>query len=126
MNRTTLSALLLIFLSTSAYAKELACSIHPSKQLSDSELIAMARVSQAEARKTALSNVNMPSASVIREKLDVHEDCLVYKFDIKVPDTSGSEQLLVDAGTGTLLSREHNNAVEEMMEKTKDKLKKAY
>ncbi len=123
MNRSALlSFSLLLLAATSASAKELSCSVHPGKHLSDTELAGMAKVSPSDAEKTALAAIDNASATVARNKLVAEDECLVYSVHVTIPNKSGSEKILIDAGTGSVLYQEHENKLEQMYEKTKDKL----
>ena len=96
-----------LFAAVSANAAGLPCSIHPKKGLADSELPALTKVTQAAAEVTALQSVRIPSATVASGELEAEGGCLIYSFDIKVPDKKSIIEVAVDAGTGKVLSTKH-------------------
>ena len=105
MNFLVFSAALLA--TVSANAAGLPCSIHPKKGLADSELPALAKVTQAAAEAAALKSVKIPSATVSSGELEAEAGCLIYSFDIKVPGKKSIVEVAVDAGTGKVLSTKH-------------------
>lgn len=64
-----------------------------------------AKISMATARATALKEV--PNGKVRKSRLERENGKLVYSFEIKVPGTTGFEEVNVDAMTGTVVSKEH-------------------
>ena len=96
-----------LFAVVSADAAGLPCSIHPKKGLSDSELPAFTKITQAAAQATALLSVKSPSATVASGELEAEAGCLIYSFDIKVPGKKAIVEVAVDAGTGKVLSIRH-------------------
>jgi uncharacterized membrane protein YkoI len=53
-------------------------------------------------------------------ELEVEHGCLVYSFDIKVAGKDGTEEVLIDARTGQVLSHEHESTKQEEEEQTKE------
>jgi hypothetical protein len=45
----------------------------------------------------------------------------VYSFDIAIPGKPGIEEIIVDAGTGKVLSHKHESAKQEAAEQAKDR-----
>jgi uncharacterized membrane protein YkoI len=82
-------------------------------------LAKMARVSMADAEKTALSAVEAKDAdkSVSSREIEVEHGFLVYSFDVKVAGQKGIEEVIVDAGDGKVLAREHESPESEAREK---------
>jgi hypothetical protein len=119
INRLALLALLLVPFSVSA--AELPCSIRPAKGTTDPALPGLAKVSQAAARKAALARIKAPSTNVVDGELEIEQGCLVYSFDIRISDKPGIEEIMVDAGTGKILSHKHESPRQEAVEKAKDK-----
>ena len=101
MKHTLLAAMLLA--SFGAHAANLPCSIHPKKGLADTQLPALAKISQAEAESAALAAVKNSQASVAGGELEAEGGCLIYSFDIKVPGKKSITEVTVDAGTGKVL-----------------------
>jgi hypothetical protein len=118
INRLALLALLLVPFSVSA--AELPCSIRPAKGTTDPALPGLAKVSHA-ARKAALARIKAPSTNVVDGELEIEQGCLVYSFDIRISDKPGIEEIMVDAGTGKILSHKHESPRQEAVEKAKDK-----
>jgi uncharacterized membrane protein YkoI len=117
-----LVTLALLLTSATASAARLPCSIHPKKGTPGSSLPALAKVSLAEAQKTALANIKAPPTATVSEgELEVEHGCLVYSFDIRIPGKSGIEEVMVDPGNGKVLSRKHESARQEAAEQAKDK-----
>jgi hypothetical protein len=114
-------ALLFLALSIPAFAADLNCSIKPAKDAKPAALQKLAKVTQAEAEKTALARIKAASMKVKSGDLEVERGCLVYSFDIAVAGRRGVEEILVDAGTGKVLSRKHETAKQEAAEQAKDK-----
>lgn len=113
-----------LFLPVAASAATLDCSIKASRTQKNSEMTTPAKVSVQDARKAALGAVTAKGASITNGGLEVEDGCLVYSYDIKVPGKAGVEEVLIDAGTGKVLSIEHETAANEAAEKAVDKVKK--
>ena len=107
-------------LALAASAKDLDCSIHVKKKLDMREYEAMAKVAPEQARKIALEKVAAEGSKIAHGGLEVEDGCLVYAYDIQVPGRKGFEEIIVDAGTGTVIKTEHESAAREKLEKTLD------
>jgi uncharacterized membrane protein YkoI len=83
------------------------------------ELAKMAKVSMADAEKTALAAVKANDADkkVTNRELEVEHGYLIYSFDIKVTGKKGIEEVNVDAGDGKVLARAHESPKGEAQEK---------
>ena len=114
-------ALLFIALSTSASAAALSCSIRPDKDTLPAALQDLAKVTKAEAQKVALAKINASSTKIKSNELEVEQGCLVYSFDVAVSGKPGVEEIMVDAGTGKVLSHKHESAKQEAAEQAKDR-----
>src|SRR5438105_7035548 len=110
-------------LPLAAAADKLDCSIKAKKLATTMEKKAMAKVAEAEARKTALDSLKAAGASVAKGELEVEDGCLIYSYDIKLPGKSGAEEVFVDAGNGKVLKTKHESAAKEAAEKAADKTK---
>jgi hypothetical protein len=119
MKWVVISVLLLMPLSVSAAG--LKCTIHPAKDTPTTALPGLAKISQADAQKTAFARINAPPTTVAEGELEVEQGCLVYSFDIRIPGKPGIEEVMVDAGTGKILSHKHESTKQEAAEKAKDK-----
>lgn len=87
-----------------------------------SELASKAKVSESDARKTALAAIPGTDADkkVTEAELEVEHGYLVWSFDVKVTGKPGSEEVLVDAGTGKVLATKHESEEEEAAEARED------
>jgi len=110
--------LLALALPAIAAAKDLGCSIKATQF--DAKTQALAKVTEPDARKTALGAVGAAGASVASGGLEVEEGCLLYTYDIKVPKRKGVEEIVIDAGTGKVLAVQHESAAKEAAEKLFD------
>ena len=84
------------------------CSIHPPKDATDAQYPALAKVSQADAEKKALSRVKVP-AKVLGSALQVQNGCLFWMLVVKESGKSGVQEVKVDAGTGKVLASKHDS-----------------
>ena len=119
MHQLVMLILLLGPLSVSAAA--LRCSIRPAHETPASALPSLVTVSPADAQQAALARITAPSPQVAHGALEIEHGCLVYSFDIRIAGKRGVEEILVDAGTGTILSHTHESPQEEAAEQAKDK-----
>jgi uncharacterized membrane protein YkoI len=115
-------AFLAFVVCTSASAAEMNCSIQPGKGTREGDLRALTKISMEEARRIALAHIKAAPDSKTSGELEVESGCLVYSFDIKLPKKRGVEEVWVDAGNGVVLSRRHETALQEAMERAKDRL----
>jgi hypothetical protein len=111
-----------VLTSVAAWAAGLPCSVHPTKHTSPSKLLGLARVTHAEAQRTAFASIDAPPAATVKEgELEIEQGCLVYSFDIRVPGRSGIDEVMVDAGTGKALSHTHETPRDEAAERAADR-----
>ena len=121
----SLVAILLVAFSAAGAAKKAPCSIHPKKDTPQSELAGMAKVTQADAQKTALAILKDPTKATIKQaELESEHGCLVFSFDVAIEGKTGVQEIQVDAGTGKVLSSKHESAKAEAAEKAKEAPKK--
>jgi uncharacterized membrane protein YkoI len=73
-----------------------------------------ARVSEAQARRTALGAVRR--GRVKSHELEREHGRLIYSYDITVPGRSGIEEVTVDALTGRIVTHEHESPAAERRE----------
>jgi uncharacterized membrane protein YkoI len=111
---------LALSLPLAAAAADMNCSIKAKKLTSKKDMTAMAKVSEADARKAAMDSVGAGS-SITKGGLEVEDGCLIYDFDVKVAGKSGIEEVAVDAGTGKVLSTKHDGPMGEMAGKAQQK-----
>lgn len=121
MNRLIAPLFLLVCGSASAVNAPMVCSIHPKANATTSDLKALAKVSLAQARKAAIASLRTKTAIAVKDgELEVEHDCLVYSFDLGVHGKTGIEEIMVDAGNGKVLSRDHESPPQESAEHKKE------
>ena len=118
MNKLIISLLLLS--SFTVNAAVLPCSIHPAIGASAASLLALATVSRADAERTAMSTVKAIGASVVSGELEAEEGCLIYSFDIQIPNRKYVIEVAVDAGTGEVLAKKKEGPKAQAAEKAAD------
>jgi uncharacterized membrane protein YkoI len=97
------------------------CSIKASKMTPKTELQKLAKVSDAEARKAALGS--MKDAKVTKGGIETEDGCLVYSFHVQQAGAKDRTEVVVDAGTGTILKADKEGALRTALEKPIDKTK---
>ena len=98
------------------------CSTKASHLTKKTELMKQAKVSEADAKKAALGTAGS-GATIVKGGIEVESGCLIYSYHVKDPAAKGQTEVIVDAGTGTVLKQEHEGAVRTAMEKPVDKTK---
>jgi uncharacterized membrane protein YkoI len=91
--------------------KECAKSCKEAKQ---AKLMAQAKVSRADAEKTALTKA--PNGTINEGELEKEKGKLIWSFDITTPDTKDITEVNVDAITGDVVSVEKESAESEARE----------
>jgi hypothetical protein len=86
---------------------------HPRHE-TQAQLRRQARVSEAQARRTALGQVR--HGHIRSAELEREGGRLIYSFDIAVPGRSGIEEVNVDAVTGRVVAHEHEGPAAERAE----------
>lgn len=100
----------------------LSCSVRPKRSTPAAKLSSLATVSQADAERTAVASLKASAPTTVTEgELELEHGCLVYSFDIRVSGRDGVEEVLIDAGTGKVLSHTHESAKREAAERAKEK-----
>lgn len=80
------------------------CSIRPPRGTSAEELARMAKISSEEAERRAVASVAPQKVgSVISSSPEVQDGCLVWPFDLRLPDKGGVQEVFIDAGDGKVL-----------------------
>jgi len=87
---------------------------HESSEAKQARYLAEARVSQADARATALAQVS--NGAVRESELEKEHGKLIWSFDIATPNTTVITEVNVDAMTGKVVSIEHEKAEDEAKE----------
>ena len=121
MKRLILAVLVALPLAASANAAFKDCSMKASKTAKKTDLEQMAKVKPEEAKRIALGN--NPGASIVKGGIETEEGCLVYSYHVKDANGKGQTEILVDAGNGIVLERDHEGAMRTAMEKPVDKTK---
>ena len=91
MKRVILSALLAVPFALSAAGPDKAfanCSTKASHLTKKTELLATAKVKEAEAKKAALGTAGS-GASIVKGGIEVESGCLVYSYHVKDPAKKG-------------------------------------
>jgi hypothetical protein len=90
-----------------------------NKEAKQAKLMAEAKVSRADAEKTALAKV--PNGTIKEGELEKEKGKLIWSFDITTPDTKDITEVAVDAITGDVISVEKETAENEAKEAAEDK-----
>lgn len=109
-----LTVMLIAGVTTRASAQEAKKSTRAA-DASQSALKNEAKISEVDARKTALAQV--PGGKVQSHELEREKGKLIYSYDIKIAGKPGVEEVNVDAVTGALVAHEHEDAKAEAKEK---------
>jgi uncharacterized membrane protein YkoI len=91
------------------------CETEQSEKSHQAEWQAQAKVSRADAEKTALAKV--PAGTIKEGELEKEKGKLLWSFDIAVPGTTDIREVGVDAMTGDIVSAETETAAQEAKEK---------
>jgi len=83
---------------------------------SEAKLKAEAKVSEADAQKTALSKV--PSGKIKSSELEEEKGKLIWSFDISKPGTKNITEIQVDAKTGIIVSTQIETPADQAKEVT--------
>ena len=122
MKRLIMAVLLAVPLAVSANGAFKDCSTKASKTAKKADLMAMAKVKEDEAKKTALGTAG-PGATIAKGGIETENGCLVYSYHVKDPAVKGQTEVFVDAGTGKILKSEKESALRAAAEKPVDKTK---
>ena len=97
----------------------LAAPVVTASQASQDALKARAKVTEADARATALATV--PGATVQSAELEIEYRKLVWSFDLKTPKSADVVEVQVDARTGRIVSRKTETPADQAKEAAADK-----
>ena len=89
-----------------------------SEKQEQAHLAAQARVSRADAEKTALTKA--PNGTVKEAELEKEKGKLIWSFDIATPGSNDITEVAVDAVTGAVLSVEKESPEQQASEKAED------
>jgi uncharacterized membrane protein YkoI len=87
---------------------------HQNKEAKQAKLMAEAKVSRADAEKTALAKV--ANGTIKEGELEKEKGKLIWSFDITTPDTKDITEVGVDAITGEVISVEKESPEKEAKE----------
>ncbi len=100
-------AVVLLLATTTAVASQSGGKLH-----------AQARITEADARATALQKV--PDGIVASSELEKEHGKLIWSFDIERPDTKDITEIQVDARTGAIVSTQVETPADQAREKAAD------
>ena len=89
-----------------------------------SELQKTAKVTEAEAKKIALSTAGT-GYTIGKGGIEMEDGCLVYSYHVMAPDKKTGTEVFVDAGNGNILKMEKEGKLRTALEKPVDKTKEA-
>lgn len=89
-----------------------------AKKESEADLQKAAKISEADARATALKQV--PNGTVKSVELERENGKLIYSYDITVPGKSGIEEVNVNAIDGSVVAKSHETPKAEKAEAKKE------
>jgi hypothetical protein len=89
-----------------------------SEKESEAKLAAEAKISRADAEKTALTKV--PNGTIKEGELEKEKGKLIWSFDITIPDSKDIKEVNVDAITGDVVGVETETAEQQAKEAAED------
>jgi uncharacterized membrane protein YkoI len=94
-------------------------SEHHNKEARQAKLMAKAKVSKADAEKTAMAKV--PDGTIKESELEKEHGKLQWSFDMTTPDSKDITEVNVDAMTGDVISVDKEAPENESKEATGEK-----
>ena len=91
------------------------CCKEKTEKHDQEKLIAIAKVSKADAEKTALAKV--PDGTIKEGEIENEHGKLIWSFDISTPDSKEITEVNIDADSGEVLSTKKESATKESKEK---------
>ena len=88
----------------------------------DAQLQAQAKITKAEAEKTALAKV--PKGTISASELEKEHGKLIWSFDIAMPHSKNITEVQVDAKSGKIVAAEVETPRQQAKEAAEDKPKK--
>ncbi len=85
----------------------------------EAQLLAQAKISKAQAEKTALARV--PNGKIQSEEIENEHHALVWSFDIAKPGSKDITEVLVNAKTGKIVDISSETPTDQAKEKAADK-----
>ena len=115
MRKTLVTAAVFLAVSTTAAFSQQG----PTVKEESPGLLAKAKITPAQALPIAMAKV--PNGVLQEAEIEKEGGKLVYSFDIKAPGKTGTDEVVIDAMTGKVLSVEHESPEEEAKEQAKEK-----
>jgi uncharacterized membrane protein YkoI len=100
----------------------LTTSMFAATEETQAQLQAEAKVSKADAEKTALGKV--PNGTIKESELEKEHGKLVWSFDVSTPHSKSITEVQVDAKTGKIVAVEIETPKDQAKEKAADKKEK--
>ncbi len=98
------------------------CATEKEDKGKSAKLEASAKISRAEAERTALAKV--PGGTIKEGELEKEKGKLLWSFDISTPGTKDITEVQVDAQTGAIIAVDKETPSDESKEKKKEKKEK--
>ena len=92
------------------------------KHATQAELLAQAKVTEAQAREIALTKA--PKGTIQSGELEEEHHRLIWSFDISTPNTKDITEVTVDAKTGAVVSVETETPKDQEKERKKEQKEK--
>ena len=99
------------------------CSMKAEKTAKKADLLKMAKVKEAKARKIAMAEVK--GTKITKGGIETEDGCLVYSYHVAHAGDKGQTEVFIDAGNGKVLKTEKESALRRAVEKPVDVVKKA-
>ena len=99
------------------------CSMKADKTAKKADLLKMATVKEADAKKIAMDEVK--GTKITKGGIETEDGCLVYSYHVAHANDRGQTEVLVDAGNGKVLKTEKEGALRRAAEKPVDVTKQA-
>ena len=125
MKRILIAALLAAPLASMAATGDLkgTCSMKAEKTAKKADLLKMATVKEADAKKIAMDEVK--GTKITKGGIETEDGCLVYSYHVAHAGDRGQTEVLVDAGNGKVLKTEKEGELRRAAEKPVDLGKQA-
>jgi uncharacterized iron-regulated membrane protein len=106
--------ILALFVSAAAPAALSAQAADTTIKQEHAGLLAQVKITPDSAR--AIARRTVPGAAIQSAEIENEDHKLIYSFDMKLPGKRGIEEVNIDALTGTVVGREHEDARSEANE----------
>ena len=125
MKRILFAALLATSLAALAADGDLkgTCSMKAEKTAKKADLLRMAKIDEAAAKKIAMDEVK--GTKITKGGIETEDGCLVYSYHVAHSGDKGQTEVFIDAGNGKVLKTEKESAIRRAVEKPVDLVKRA-